>query len=408
MTEAVIVAGARSPIGRAYKGSLAQERPEDLTVAMVRAALAQVPELDPATLDDLILGCGLPGGIHGNNLARVVAVMLGYDALPGTTVTRYCASSAQSLRMAFHAIKAGEGDAFLAAGVESVSNERAASSDAIPGMDLHHPDFAAALARTRTRAEGGAASWTDPRAQNLLPDVYMPMGQTAEIVAQVYGITRAEQDAFALRSQLRARDTVVSGHWAREITPYRTGDGILISADDSPRPGTTAEGLADLSPVFRPDGTVTAGNACPLNDGAAALVVMSDARAKELGLRPLARVVATGVSGVSPEIMGVGPVESSRAALRRAGMSVDDVDLWEINEAFAVQVLACVGDLGLDLDAVNVSGGAIAVGHPFGMTGARMVMSLLNNLQAHEKSVGVVTMCTAGGQGTALVLERMS
>lgn len=405
MPEAVIVSAVRSPIGRAFKGSLAAERPEDLVVSVIREALARVPELAVDEIDDLILGCGLPGGVQGNNLARVIAVLLGCDQLPGTTVTRYCASSVQSTRMAFHAIRAGEGRAFLSAGVESVSSQREASADSIPGLRLQHPAFAEAVERGESAGERGI--WTDPRRAGELPDAYLGMGQTAENVASLRGVSREEQDAWAQLSQHRARDAAARGHWAREITPYVSADGTVISSDDSPRPTTTIEGLAALQPVFRPDGSVTAGNSCPLNDGAAALVVMSDDRARELGLQPLARIVATGVSALSPEIMGLGPVGASRAALRYAGMNGGDIDLWEINEAFACQVIASMNELDIPLDALNVNGGAIALGHPFGMTGARMITTMLNNLQERDATTGVVTMCVAGGQGMALVLERL-
>jgi acetyl-CoA C-acetyltransferase len=407
MTEAYIVATARSPIGRAYKGSLRDLRADDLAARMVEAALAQVPALDPARIDDLILGCGLPGGEQGMNMGRIVAVLLGLDGVPGTTVTRYCSSSVQSTRMAFHAIKAGEGDVFVSAGAESVSRMVKGSSDYIVGQDLENPRFADATERTAKRAVGGAEAWRDPRADGLLPDAYIAMGQTAENLASVHGITRAEQDAFAARSQQRAVQAVADGFWSREITPVTLPDGTVVAADDGPRAGTTVEKLAALEPVFRPDGTVTAGNACPLNDGAAALVIVSDRVVEELGLQPLARIVSTGVTGLSPEIMGLGPVEASRQALARAGLSIDDMDLVEINEAFAAQVLPSARELGVDEDRLNVHGGAIAVGHPFGMTGARITTTLLNGLEATGGRFGLETMCVGGGQGMAMVLERV-
>ena len=406
MPEAVIVSAARTPIGRAFKGSLKDIRPDDLAVQAIRAALAKVPELDPREIDDLVLGCGLPGGAGGFNMARIVAVLLGYDFLPGTTLTRYCASSVQTTRMALHAIKAGEGDVFISAGVESVSSYALGNSDTLP--NTQNPLFAEALARTEQRAAAGAETWTDPRESGLLPDAYIAMGQTAENLAQIKGITRAEQDEFGVRSQNLAEKAIAEGFWAREITPVTTPDGTVVSTDDGPRPGVTMEGVAALKPVFRPDGTVTAGNCCPLNDGAAALIVMSDTKARELGLTPLARIVSTGVTGLSPEIMGLGPVEASRQALKRAGLSVSDIDLVEINEAFAAQVIPSYQDLGLDLDRVNVNGGAIAVGHPFGMTGARISTTLINSLQWHDKQFGLETMCVGGGQGMAMVLERLS
>ncbi|ANC30392.1 acetyl-CoA C-acetyltransferase [Isoptericola dokdonensis] len=407
MTEAYIVATARSPIGRAYKGLLRDLRADDLAARMVEAALAQVPALDPARIDDLILGCGLPGGEQGMNMGRIVAVLLGLDGVPGTTVTRYCSSSVQSTRMAFHAIKAGEGDVFVSAGAESVSRMVKGSSDYIVGQELENPRFADATERTAKRAVGGAEAWRDPRADGLLPDAYIAMGQTAENLASVHGITRAEQDAFAARSQQRAVQAVADGFWSREITPVTLPDGTVVAADDGPRAGTTVEKLAALEPVFRPDGTVTAGNACPLNDGAAALVIVSDRVVEELGLQPLARIVSTGVTGLSPEIMGLGPVEASRQALARAGLSIDDMDLVEINEAFAAQVLPSARELGVDEDRLNVHGGAIAVGHPFGMTGARITTTLLNGLEATGGRFGLETMCVGGGQGMAMVLERV-
>jgi acetyl-CoA C-acetyltransferase len=405
MPEAVVVATARSPIGRAFKGSLTSIRPDDLTVQMVAAALAKVPQLDPATIDDLILGCGLPGGEQGYNMARVVAVMMGYDSVPGTTITRYCSSSLQSTRMAFHAIKAGEGDVYLSAGVECVSRFAKGSSDGMP--DTKNPVFAAAEARAGEMGKGGF-SWHDPREDGEVPDIYIAMGQTAENVAQIRGVSREAQDEFGVRSQNLAEKALADGFWQRDITPVTLPDGTVVSADDGPRAGTTLEKVSQLQPVFRPDGTVTAGNCCPLNDGAAAVVVMSDTKAAELGLTPLARIVATGVTGLSPEIMGLGPVEASRQALARAGMSIDDVDLVEINEAFAAQVIPSYNDLGIDIDKLNVNGGAIAVGHPFGMTGARITSTLLNSLAFHDKSIGLETMCVGGGQGMAMIFERLS
>ncbi|GAA4612628.1 acetyl-CoA C-acetyltransferase [Saccharopolyspora hordei] len=406
MPEAVIVATARSPIGRAGKGSLKDLRPDDLTAQIVRAALDKVPELDPTEIDDLMLGCGLPGGEQGYNMARVVAVLLGYDHLPGTTVTRYCSSSLQTTRMAMHAIKAGEGDVFISAGVEMVSRFAKGNSDSLE--DTKNPVFAEAQARTQKVAEEGADSWTDPRTLDEVPDVYIPMGQTAENLARLKGVTRDEMDDFGVRSQNLAEKAIADGFWAREITPVTTPDGTVVDADDGPRPGVTKEGVAALKPVFRPDGRITAGNCCPLNDGAAALVIMSDTKAKQLGLTPLARIVSTGVSGLSPEIMGLGPVEASKQALERAGMTIDDIDLVEINEAFAAQVIPSYKDLGIPLEKLNVNGGAIAVGHPFGMTGARITTTLINSLQWHDKQFGLETMCVGGGQGMAMVIERLS
>ena len=406
MPEAVIVSAVRSPIGRAGKGSLVSMRPDDLATQMVRAALDKVPALDPNQVDDLLLGCGLPGGESGFNMARTVAVQLGYDSIPGATITRYCSSSLQTSRMAMHAIRAGEGDVFISAGVETVSRFAKGSSDGWP--DTRNPIYAEAEQRTTKTAESGASEWHDPRADGLLPDVYIPMGQTAENVALLRDISRKDMDEFGVRSQNLAEASITSGFFAREITPVTLADGTQVSKDDGPRAGVTYEAVSGLKPVFRPDGTITAGNCCPLNDGAAALVIMSDAKAKELGLTPLARIVSTGVTGLSPEIMGLGPVEASKSALARAGMSIGDIDLVEINEAFAVQVLASQRELGIDMDRLNVNGGAIALGHPFGMTGARITATLLNGLQTADKQFGLETMCVGGGQGMAMIIERLS
>jgi len=406
MPEAVIVAAARSPIGRAFKGSLTSIRPDDLTAQMVTAALAQVPQLDPADIGDLILGCGLPGGEQGFNMARVVAVLLGHDHLPGTTVNRYCSSSLQTTRMAFHAIRAGEGDAYISAGVECVSRFVKGSSDSLP--DTKNPLFSDAEARAVFAASGEAPPWHDPREDGLLPDVYIAMGETAENVAQLRGVTREQQDEFGVRSQNLAEKAIADGFWQREITPVTLPDGTVVTADDGPRPGVTLEKVATLQPAFRPNGTVTAANCCPLNDGAAAVVVMSDRKARELGITPLARIAATGVSALSPEIMGLGPVEATRQALRRVGMTISDIDLVEINEAFAAQVIPAYRELGIDIDRLNVHGGAIALGHPFGMTGARITATLLNGLVTRDETVGLETMCIGGGQGMAMIVERLN
>src|SRR4051812_36705878 len=406
MPEAVIVATARSPIGRAFKGSLKDLRPDDLTARIVRAALDKVPQLDPADIDDLLLGCGLPGGEQGYNMARVVAVLLGYDNVPGATITRYCSSSLQTTRMAFHAIKSGEADVIISAGVEMVSRFAKGSSDGLP--DTANPAYGDAQARTAERAEGGTDAWHDPREDGRLPDVYIAMGQTAENVAELHGITREEQDEFGVRSQNRAEEAIKNGFFEREIIPVELPDGTVVDKDDGPRFGTTLEKVAGLKPSFRPDGTVTAGNCCPLNDGAAAVIVMSDTKAAELGITPIARIVSSGVSALSPEIMGLGPVEASRRALRHAGLTIDDIDLAEINEAFAAQVIPSYRQLGIDIDKLNVHGGAIAVGHPFGMTGARITGTLLNGLQTRDKTLGLETMCVGGGQGMAMVFERLS
>ncbi|OMC12047.1 acetyl-CoA acetyltransferase [Mycolicibacter heraklionensis] len=405
MPEAVIVSTARSPIGRAGKGSLVTIRPDDLAAQMVRAALDKVPALDPREIDDLMMGCGQPGGASGYNIGRVVSVLLGYDFLPGTTVNRYCSSSLQTTRMAFHAIKAGEGDAFISAGVETVSQFGIGAADGAPNSK--NPLFADAQARSEAAA-AGATEWHDPREDGLLPDVYIAMGQTAENVVLHTGISREDQDHWGVRSQNRAEEAINSGFFAREISPVTLPDGTVVSTDDGPRAGTTYEKISQLKPVFRPNGTITAGNACPLNDGAAAVIITSDTKAKELGLKPLARIVSTGVSGLSPEIMGLGPIEAVKKALANAKLSISDIDLFEINEAFAVQVLGSARELGIDEDKLNVSGGAIALGHPFGMTGARITATLLNNLATHDKQFGVETMCVGGGQGMAMVVERLS
>ncbi|MFE9658947.1 acetyl-CoA C-acetyltransferase [Streptomyces sp. NPDC005955] len=406
MPEAVIVSTARSPIGRAFKGSLKDLRPDDLTATIIGAALAKVPGLDPREIDDLMLGCGLPGGEQGNNLGRIVAVQMGLDHLPGCTITRYCSSSLQTSRMALHAIKAGEGDVFVSAGVEMVSRFTRGNSDSLP--DTHNPLFAEAEARTAAVAESTGAGWHDPREDGALPDAYIAMGQTAENLARWKGITRREMDEFGVRSQNLAEQALANGFWEREITPVTTPDGTVVSQDDGPRAGVTLEGVEGLKPVFRPDGLVTAGNCCPLNDGAAALVIMSDTKARDLGLTPLARIVSTGLSALSPEIMGLGPVEASQQALARAGLGIGDIDLVEINEAFAAQVIPSYRELGVDLDRLNVNGGAIAVGHPFGMTGARITGTLINSLQFHDQQFGLETMCVGGGQGMAMVIERLS
>lgn len=408
MPEAVIVSATRSPIGRAYKGSMTDVRPDDLAATVIGAALDRVPELEPDEIEDLMLGCAAPGGEQGFNMARVVAVLLGLDGLPGTTLTRYCSSSLQTTRMAFHALRAGEGQVFVSAGVETVSRYAVhGNSDRIPGSK--NPRFDAAQQRTAERAEDpDPAPWSSARDADGLPDIYVAMGQTAENVAQIEGVTRREQDEFAALSQQRYAKAAADGFWDREITPIALPDGSTMNADESPRPGTTVEALAGLDPVFRPGGTVTAGNACPLNDGAAALVVMSDTRAAELGIEPLARIIATGVSALDPEIMGLGPVAATEQALARAGMTIGDIDLVELNEAFAAQVIPSYRRLGIDPERLNVHGGAIALGHPFGMTGARITATLLNGLATRDETIGLETMCVGGGQGMAMIIERLS
>ena len=387
MPEAVIVAAGRSPIGRAFKGHLVDVRADDLAAHVVGKVLEKVPEVDPEMIEDLICGCGLPGGEQGFNLGRIVSILARLDT-PGCTVTRYCSSSLQTTRMAYHAIKAGEGDVFLSVGVECVSRFGNGSSD-IP------------TARNPRLLPGNTEE---------LPDVYIAMGQTAENVADLEGITREEMDRFAVKSQTAAVKARDDGFFAREIIPVPLPNGELFEKDDGPRPGTTMEVLATLQPAFRENGRVTAGNACPLNDGAAAVLVMSDTRAKELGLAPLARIVSTGVTALEPEIMGLGPIEASKQALKRAGMTIDDVDVVEINEAFAAQVIPSARGLGLDpfSDKLNPHGGAIALGHPFGMTGARILCTLLNDLQTLDATYGLETMCVGGGQGMAMIVERLS
>jgi acetyl-CoA C-acetyltransferase len=407
VSEAVIVSTARSPIGRAFKGSLKDLRPDDLAVAVLTAALAKIPELDPRLVQDLYLGCAEPSGEAGANLARVVSVLAGFDHLPGATINRFCASSVQTTRMAFHAIKAGEGDVFISGGVECVSHYSEFAGAGGTMVEIQNPKFAETQIRT-AQMTADNSTWTDPRDQGLLPDIYISMGQTAENVATYRGISRARQDEWGVISQNRAEKAIVDGFFAREITPITTPDGTVVCTDDGPRAGVTLEAVSGLKPVFRQTGTITAGNCCPLNDGAAAVVIMSDTKARELGLTPLARVVSTGVTALSPEIMGMGPVEASRQALTRAGMSINDMDLIELNEAFAVQLLASVDDLGIDPDKLNVHGGAIALGHPFGATGARITTTLLNGLKARDGQFGLETMCVGGGQGMAIIFERLS
>ena len=402
MPEAVIVSTARSPIGRAFKGSMTELRADDLAAQIIRSALANVPQLDPSEIEDVLLGCGLPGGEQGFNIARVVSTLAGLPNVPGTTVNRYCSSSLQTIRMAAHAIKAGEGDVFIAGGTECVSRFDRGSSDTLPNTE--NPRFSPAHERSVERSGGGAGVWASAVG---LPDVYIAMGQTAENVAQIEGVTRDQQDAFALRSQQNTGRALAAGFFENDITPITLPDGTVLRHDDGPRPQTTLEGLRRLMPAFWPDGTVTAGNSCPLNDGAAAAVVMSDTRADALGIRPLARIVASAVTGIDPEIMGLGPVEACRRALTRAGLTMDDMDLVEINEAFAAQVLPTMRHLGIDPDRLNVHGGAIALGHPFGMTGARIMTTLIHGLAATGGRYGLEAMCVGGGQGMAMIIERL-
>ena len=400
MPEAVIVATGRTPIGRAMKGSLVSCRPDDLTALVVKEVLAKVPQLDPQQVEDLILGNGQPAGEAGYNLARVAALLAGVD-VPGVTVNRYCSSSLQTIRMAAHAIKAGEGDVFVAAGVETVSRYMHGAADIGP----HNPLFAEAEARTAKRSAAFTEPWTP---LGGLGDVYIAMGQTAENVAEAENVTREEMDEFAALSQQRAVTSQGDGFFDREIIPVTLEDGTVVTKDDGPRPGTTAEVLANLKPAFREGGRVTAGNACPLNDGAAAVVVMSDTKAEELGITPLARIVSSGLSALDPEIMGLGPIESCRQAMKRAGLTIEDIDLVEINEAFAAQIVPSAKHLGIPWEKLNVHGGAIALGHPFGMTGARIMTTLINGLQTTGGRYGMESMCVGGGQGMAMIVERLS
>ncbi len=399
MADAVVVATARTAIGRANKGTLVDVRPDDMSAHVIRAVLDKLPELDDALVEDVLWGVGHPAGEAGWCIARVAALLAGVDA-PGVVVNRYCSSSLQTVRMATHAIRAGEGHVFVAGGVEAVSRYRNGMADVGP----RNPRFDEAAARSAQRATGEEGPWT-PR--DGLPDAFIAMGDTAENVCESEGITRAEMDEFALRSQQLAAAAQERGFFAEEIVPMPLPDGGVFEADESLRPNTTLEGLAELKPAFRPGGEVTAGNSCPLNDGAAAVVVMSDERASELGVRPLARIVSTGVSPIDPEIMGLGPIEASRNALRLAGMTIDDIDLVEINEAFAAQVIGSARHLGIEWDKLNVNGGGIALGHPFGMTGARILTTLLHNLQERDLTYGLETMCVGSGQGMAMIVERL-
>ena len=400
MAEPVIVATSRTPIGRASKGSLVDARPDDMSAFIVKDVLGKADGLDPAEVEDIIWGIGQPGGEGGFNIGRIISVMNEME-VPGVTVNRYCSSSLQTIRMAAHAIKAGEGDCFVAGGVETVSRYMNGAADTGPHNEL----FADAEQRSAERTSGESGNWEAP---DGLPDVYIAMGQTAENVAEHLGISRERQDEFGVRSQNLAEAAMKRGFFEQEITPYTLPDGSVVSKDDGIREGTTLEGVSQLSPVFRPDGTITAGNACPLNDGAAAVVVMSDTRAKELGLQPLARIVASGVSALNPEIMGLGPIDACRQVLDRAGMEMSDIDLVEINEAFAVQVLGSADALGIDIDEqLNINGGAIALGHPFGMTGSRIMTTLINGLHDADKQFGLETMCVGGGQGMAMLIERL-
>ncbi len=399
MADAVIVSTSRTPIGRANKGSLADARPDDMSAHTLSDVLGKV-DVDPNEVEDVIWGIGQPGGEGGYNIARVISAQQGLD-LPGVTVNRYCSSSLQTIRMAAHAIMAGEGDCFVAGGVETVSRYMHGAADIGP----HNTAFAEAEARTAERSAGGAEAWQPPTG---VPDIYIAMGQTAENVVQHTGISRERQDEWGVSSQNRAEAALARGFFEREITPYTLPNGAVVTQDDGIRAGTTLEKVSQLQPVFRPDGTVTAGNACPLNDGAAAVLVMSDHKAKAMGLEPLARIISSGVSALNPEIMGLGPIEACKQAMARAGMTMNDIDHVEINEAFAVQVLGSADELGIDLDTLNPNGGAIALGHPFGMTGARIMTTLLNGLEDSGATIGMESMCVGGGQGMAMIVERLN
>ncbi|WP_419919699.1 acetyl-CoA C-acetyltransferase [Candidatus Poriferisocius sp.] len=400
MPEAVIVATSRTPIGRAMKGSLVDVRPDDMSAFIIGDVLGKVPQIEGSDVEDIMWGCAQPAGEAGYNIARLSGLLAGVD-VPGVTVNRYCSSSLQTIRMAAHAVRAGEGDVFVSGGVECVSRFGAGAADRGGKNAL----FAEAEARSLERSEEGTPVWSPPEG---LPDIYIAMGQTAENVAQYKGVSRRRQDEFGVMSQNRAEAAQARGFFEREITPYPRADGSLVSADDGIRTGTVIEKVSQLKPVFRPDGTVTAGNACPLNDGAAAVVVMSDTRAAELGIKPLARIVASAVAAVNPEIMGLGPIPAITQVLERAGMTIDDIDLVEINEAFAAQVIPSADELGIDYGKLNVNGGAIALGHPFGMTGARIMCTLLNGLEDAGKTLGIESMCVGGGQGMAMIVERLN
>jgi acetyl-CoA C-acetyltransferase len=384
--EAVIVATARTPIGRAFKGSLVDARPDDLGGFIVKKLMEKVPEVDPGSVEDVMCGAANGAGEQSMNLARQVGLLGGLpDTVPGTTVNRFCASSLQTIRMAFHAIKAGEGDTYVACGVESLS---------------------------RTGGRGFTRDDMNPRFvegnDGFINSVYIPMGMTAENVAAQFKVSRERMDEFAKLSQDRAVAAQENGVFDREISPYTLPNGDVVSKDDGPRAGTSLEKLASLKPAFKEDGVVTAGNACPLNDGAAAVLVMDEDKARSLGLKPKARIIGSAVSGLAPEIMGVGPIEAVTKLLKQTGMSIGDVDVVELNEAFAAQVLPVCDELGIDIETqLNPHGGAIALGHPFGQTGARIMTTLLNDLETLDKTIGLETMCVGGGQGMAMLVERL-
>ena len=381
MPEAIIVDAVRTPIGRAVKGSLRDVRADDLGAVPLKALVERNPEVDFGETDDLMMGCGFQAGEQGYNIGRNAQLLSGIDHhVPATSVNRFCASSLQTIRMAFHAISAGEGDQYIAAGVEAVSRFGADNFQFHPQLD---------------GSEGS------------LFNVYIPMGLTAENVAERCKVSRESQDEWAATSQQRAVAARDSGHFDREIVPVQTPDGE-VTKDDGPRPGTTVEKLAELKPAFKPDGTVTAGNACPLNDGAAAVLVMSAEKAEKLGLKPRAKIIASSVAAIRPEIMGLGPIPAVKKVLEQAGMTIEDIDVLELNEAFAAQVVPCRDEWGIDPEKLNPFGGAIALGHPFGMTGARIMTTLLNNLDALDGTIGLETMCVAGGMGQAMIVERLN
>ena len=388
MSETVIVATARTPIGRAYKGSLKDVRPDDMGGFIVSELLKKVPQLDPASIDDVMIGAANHVGEQSLNLGRNVAALAGLpDTVPGTTVNRFCASSLQTIRMAFHAIEAHEGEIFVAGGVESTTRTL--------GVGFTEKDL--------------NPRFTDHARPDFINEMFIPMGLTAENVAKKFGITRTRMDEFAKISQDRAVEAQSNGIFDREITPYPLGGETFVTKDDGPRANTSLETLSQLPPAFLENGLVTAGNSCPLNDGAAAVLVMSKRKASELGITPLAQVIASSVSGLAPEIMGIGPIEAVRKVLAIAKMSLSDMDTVELNEAFAAQVLAVCDQLGISIeDQLNPHGGAIALGHPFGMTGARIMTSLINDLQTRDQQFGLETMCIGGGMGMAMIIERLS
>ena len=386
MPEAVIVDAVRTPIGRAFKGSLKDVRADELAAVPLRALVERNPEVDFAQTDDVLMGAASGFAEQAYNVGRNATLLAGFDHhVPACTINRFCASSLQALRNAFHAVTAGEGEQYVAAGVECVSRA---------GLGAGMAD----------EFKNGTLDGSE----GSLYDVYIPMGLTAENVAERCGVSREAQDEWAVISQNRAVDAVESGHFDREIVPVALEDGTEVTRDDGPRPGTTMEVLGNLKPAFRPDGTVTAGNSCPLNDGAAAVLVMSADRARELGLTPRARILASSVAAIRPEIMGLGPIPAIQALLKQAGMTMDDIDVVEINEAFAAQIVPCRDELGIDEDKLNPFGGAIALGHPFGSTGARIMTTLLNDLETLDGTYGIESMCVAGGMGQAMLVERVN